>query len=141
MIDFLEIDRFVEPDTVIEVCMIHSLGYLNLWQARHLFRKLHVLMRSGAKLIIELPDVLKCAELIMRADRKLDEYLEGIRGIYAFSLEEVANRDHYKPYAFGWTAWHLQEELQNAGFADLKLLPPQTHGRPWRDIRVEAMKL
>ena len=34
-----------QPGTVVEVLSIHSLSYLNLWQARELFRTLHALMK------------------------------------------------------------------------------------------------
>ena len=69
-----------------------------------------------------------------------DDYLEGVRGIYAFDLGQIARRDSFATYAFGWSAWHLTEELQQAGFRDIEVGPPQTHGRPWRDIRLQASK-
>lgn len=138
--DFLEIDRFLAPDTVAEVCMIHSLSYLNLWQARDLFLQLHKLIINGGQLIIELPDIGKCAEKLLRSNGDLSDYLEGVRGFYAFDLGQIAKRIAYSPYAFGWSGWHLQQELEDAGFGNVRQLPPQTHGHPWRDVRVEALK-
>ena len=138
--DFSKIDDFIDSGSVAEVCMIHSLSYLNLWQARDLFRMLHRLMVNGGRLIIESPDIVKCAKHLIKKSECLTEYLEGVRGIYAFDFEQISQRALYTPYAFGWTGQHLQIELRQAGFAKIRIMPPRTHGHPWRDIRVEAVK-
>lgn len=139
--DFLQLQRIFAPESVAEVVMIHSLSYLNLWQARDLFRQLYQLLEPHGKLVIELPDCTKCARRILEAGQSDTDYLEAVRGFYAFDLEQINRREAYKPYAFGWSSWHLKKELEDAGFGDVTLLAPQTHGpRPWRDIRVEAKK-
>src|SRR5689334_23775261 len=87
--DFLEVDRLVPKSTVVEVCLIHSLSYLRLWEARELFGKLRRVMIGGAKIIIELPDIEKCAERILQSTGSTTEYLEGVRGVYAFDMTQV----------------------------------------------------
>jgi hypothetical protein len=138
--DFLEIDRHFGPGSVAEVSMIHSLSYLNLWQARDLFAKFHRIVVGGGRIIIELPDIGKCADRLLASAGAPGDYLEAVRGIYAFDLGQISRREAYTPYAFGWTGWHLKEELEDAGFTNVALRAPQTHGHPWRDVRVEATK-
>jgi hypothetical protein len=140
-LDFTRVGAVFAAGSVVEVAMMHSLSYLRLWQARDLFRVLHRLMAPGGRLAIELPDLAKCARRAMENEGRLDEYLEGVRGLYAFSIHESDQRHRYTPYAFGWTAWHLRHELEQAGFRDIRECPAQTHDLTGiRDIRVEAVK-
>ncbi len=142
-LDFRRLGRVIRPGVVSEIRSIHSLSYLNLWQARDLFRVFHRLMKAGGRLIIELPDLEKCARKLLEAGasgRFSPEYLEGVRGLYAFGHDHMAARRDYHPYAFGWSGWHLKQELEEAGFADVAILAPQTHGHPWRDLRIEAVR-
>ena len=68
-------------------------------------------------------------------------YLEAVRGLYAFDLDQLEARVSYTPYAFGWSSWHLVLELERAGNGGVRVLDPATHGpRPWRDTRIEAVK-
>ena len=138
--DFRRIDKVFAADSLSEVLMIHSLGYLNLWEARDLFRLLYRLFESRGKLIIELPDVINCARKILESAESEADYLEGIRGFYAFGMDQIETRDKYTPYAFGWSAWHLKKELEDAGFREVMHLQPETHERTWRDMRIEACK-
>jgi SAM-dependent methyltransferase len=125
-----------------EVAMIHSLSYLRLWEARDLFRDLSRLLAPGGRVVIELPDVAKCARALIDAGSAApDRYHEAIRGIYAFDDSWIAGRVAHDTYAFGWSAWHLKSELEQAGFHNVVELDPRTHEqRLWRDIRIEAVR-
>lgn len=140
-LDFAEVGAAFSNESVSEVLMIHSLSYLRLWQARDLFRVLRRLMQSGGRLIIELPDLAKCARMALDSEAQPESYLEAVRGLYAFDLDQIASRAMFTPYAFGWSAWHLKAELEQAGFRDVRVCDPQTHERRlWRDTRLEAIK-
>ncbi len=140
-LDFTRIADVYASGSVAEVALIHSLSYLSLWQARQLLATLHDLLEPGGRLIIELPDLAKCARVALDHEHDLAQYLEGVRGLYAFDPGQIERCEKYTPYAFGWTAWHLVEELRSAGFCEIRVLDPQTHGpRPWRDVRIEAVK-
>lgn len=138
--DFGELGAAFTKDSVSEILMLHSLSYLNLWQARELFLTTHELLTSGGKLIIELPDIENCARKLLESTKNLTEYLEGVRGVYAFDPSQITNKTPITPYAFGWSAWHLEQELLDAGFRATEVHPPEFHGQPWRDIRMEATK-
>ena len=140
-LDFTGLRAAFEDGSIAEVSMIHSLSYLRLWQARDLFRDLHALMEPGGRLILELPDLAKCASHALASSGRLDDYLEGVRGLYAFDLNEIAAKAMFTTYAFGWSSWHLKLELEEAGFRDVTVMDPQTHDRrTWRDTRIEATK-
>jgi hypothetical protein len=142
-LDFKQIGAAFSEGSVAEALMIHSISYLNLWEARELFRELHRLMEKGGLLIIESPDVSKCARKMLEAGTAKvfnPEYLEGVRGFYAFGLDHMSSKSSYTPYAFGWSDWHLRQELLEAGFRDVSITEPQTHEKGWRDLRVEARK-
>jgi hypothetical protein len=139
-LDFTEVGAVFSDASVSEVVMIHSLSYLRLWQARDLFKDLKRLMQPGGRLIIEFPDLAKCARMALDSDAQPERYLEAVRGLYAFDLDQIASRAMFTPYAFGWSAWHLKLELEQAGFRNVRVCDPQTHERRlWRDTRLEAI--
>lgn len=141
-LDFRKLGAVFAPGSIAEIRMIHSIGYLNLWQSRALFTEFFSMMQSSGVLILELPNLESCVERILQAGKQRvfsPEYLEGVRGLYAFGLDNLTEKRDYHPYAFGWSEWHLQSELEAAGFR-VRIAPPQTHGHPWRDFRVEAVK-
>lgn len=138
-INFLQIDRIFQPATVSEILMLHSLDYLNLWQARDLFAKAHRLLKPGGKLVIETVNLENAIQKILSSIDNFDEYLEGVRALHAFGVDQLQRKEVYTPNAFSWTRWHLTGELNNAGFGSVQILPAQTHV-PWRDMRIEAHK-
>lgn len=140
-LDFSQIGEVYLDGSVTEVLMIHSLSYLRLWQARKLLADVYRLLEQGGRLIIELPDLTKCARKVLESEGDLVAYLEAVRGLYAFSLEMIEQREQFIPYAFGWSGWHLKLELERTGFSQVQICDPQTHGqRLWRDTRIEAVK-
>ncbi len=138
--DFGRVGEAFARESVAEVLMVHSIAYLNLWQARDLFVALHGLIRPGGRLVIETPDIERCARKLLESADRWDDYIEGVRGVYAFDPSQVANKSSITPYAFGWSPWHLEKELRAAKFSDVHLVAPEFHGQPWRDLRVEAIK-
>ena len=138
-LDFLEFDRHFSPDTVREVTMIHSLNYLNLWQARDLFTKIFLLLEPGGQMIIETVNLENAIRKISRSIGRYEAYMEGVRGLHAFGMVHVDERRMYAPNAFSWTPWHLVQELREAGYRPIAVGKPETHAS-WRDMRVEACK-
>jgi hypothetical protein len=140
-LNFTRIEEHFNPGTVSEVVMIHSLSYLRLWQARDLFASICRLLKRSGQLVIELPDLGKCAQKVLAKQGDVGEYLEAVRGLYAFDLDQIKNKELFTPYAFGWSGWHLRLELERAGFTRTELQDPLTHGKRLdRDVRVIATK-
>jgi hypothetical protein len=138
---FNEIHTHLPHESVDEILMLHSISYLRLWEARLFLRNMLNILKKNGILIMEFPDILKCSKMMQNANENLDEYLEGVRGIYAFDLDQIRRMESFTPYAFGWSAWHMKQELLSAGFKDIAIENPETHGkRILRDTRIIAKK-
>ena len=110
-------------------------------RARDFFAEIFRILEPGGILIIELPEFAKCAQKALECEGNMAEYLEAVRGLYAFGVDQIDHREMFMPYAFGWSNWHLKQELEKAGFLQIKVCDAQTHGqRAWRDIRIESSK-
>ena len=141
IMDFREIKNIFKVNTVDEIAMMHSISYLRLWEAKDLFHEMYSLLKKGGKCILEFPDILKCATHILKHEKEIIEYLEGIRAIYAFDMQQIKRKEQFGTYAFGWSAWHIKHELHNVGFSDVRIMNPETHNKlAWRDTRIEATK-
>lgn len=96
-----------------------------MWQARDLFTELYRILELGGSIIFELPDLAKCAQKALACEGNLTEYLEAMRGLYAF----------------GWSSWHLKQESEKVGFRQVTVCDPKAHERCiWRDTRLVAVK-
>lgn len=139
--DFKYLNKLYINNSVSVIKIIHSISYLRLWETRDFFKMCFDLLKKDGCLILEFPDIVKCAKIIIENDG-LDtiQYIEGIRGFYAFDLDEIEKKKKYIPYAFGWSANHIEQELIKIGFSNIKISDGNEHYREWRDTRVEATK-
>ena len=127
---------------VNEVRMMHVISYMNFQQNLLVFKYIFRLLKKGGVLIIETPEynrlllLLLCGILFPRFKGF------GIRGMYAFDEVEMYEQNFYrKTYVYSYTTRELVNLLQKAGFVDIRIKSPQTHGnRIWRDVRIEATK-
>jgi predicted SAM-dependent methyltransferase len=136
-----DIGLFFSPASVREIRMYHSIGYLRLFEARRFFREAYRLLAQDGNLIVECPDAVKCARLLLESGTDESSYLEAVRAFYAFDMTQVERGVPYTSYVFCWSPWHLERELRAAGFRDVTFSDPETHGqRLWRDMRLVATK-
>jgi hypothetical protein len=143
--DIQHIDKFFKKNTISEILIIHAISYFRLFDARHLMLTCFNILESGGKLIIEFPDVIKCLKIIINNnnisnEKDLFQYIEGIRGFYAFDLKQIEQQVRFTPYAFGWSSNHIKYELMNLGFKSISAFDGIAHERPERDTRIEATK-
>jgi hypothetical protein len=138
--DFLSIKEHYDANSIEEIMLLHSISYLRLWEARIFFSDMYRLLKNEGKLILEFPDIIKCGR-ILGDTKSEEEYLECVRAIYAFDLDQIKRKEAFTTYAFGWSAWHISQELKKVGFSKIEILEPKSHGeRGWRDSRVVASK-
>ena len=139
--DFQGIYKLYQKNSVSEILMIHSISYLRLWEEIDFFKECHSLLNEGGELILEFPDIEKCSSSLIKSKNDYPNYIESIRGIYAFDMEQIQKKESFYTYRFGWSSWHIEKELKDIGFSVVKIEDPQTHGkRIWRDTRVIAVK-
>ncbi len=138
--DFINLKQHFNPGSVDIIYMIHSISYLNLWEANKFFRDAYDLLNIGGVLDLEFPDILKCSKIILESPDN-SNYIEAVRAIYAFDLDQIKNKEIYRPYAFGWSGLYMKNVLLEIGFSQIDILEPETHEmRNWRDTRIVAVK-
>ena len=138
--DFINLKNHFNPGTIDLIYMIHSISYLNLWEANIFFKDAYHLLNTGGVLELEFPDIQKCSKIIVESSDNAD-YIEAVRAIYAFDLEQIKNKEVYRPYAFGWSGLYMKNVLHEIGFSQIDILEPETYEkRIWRDTRIVAVK-
>ena len=138
--DFRNIYKLYPSNSVSEILLVHSISYLRLWEGLDFFKECFQLLKEGGSLILEFPDIEKCASLIIQSKNDYPNYIEAVRGIYAFDLAQIQRKESFYSYAFGWSSWHIQEELKKIGFKDIVCTEGLLHNHKWRDTHVEATK-
>jgi predicted SAM-dependent methyltransferase len=131
-------ERLVNPLPLAEGCAdeLHSYHFLEHvagYEAPALVREFHRLLKSGGRLVLELPNLeAACRNLLAGMDDQMSMW-----PIYG----DWNHRDPYMLHKHGYTPKTIKALLVECGFIKIELKPPQTHGgRANRDMRVEARK-
>jgi len=138
--DFRNINRLFLSNSVTEILLVHSISYLRLWEGLDFFKVSFELLKQGGCLILEFPDIEKCATSLVKSKNDYPNYIEAVRGIYAFDLNQIQKKESFHTYAFGWSAWHIKEELTKIGFKHVVCTDGILHDYRWRDTRIVATK-
>ena len=138
--DIQDIYKLYSKNSVSEIVSIHTISYLRLWEAIDFFKDCYNLLHEGGRLVLEFPDIDKCSGHLIKSRNDYTNYIEAVRGIYAFDLGQIQKRERFITYRFGWSAWHIEQELKNIGFKNVDCSDGLLHNHKWRDSRVEAKK-
>lgn len=123
----------VATGSVDEAQAIHVLEHLNRWEAPTALAEWFRVLKPGAMIGIELPELLRCCRAILKGAPRQ----EGIQGLFG----EWELRDEMMLHKHGWTEAELADELDKAGFTSIRFVRPRFHGkRSNRDMRAEAFK-
>lgn len=116
-----------------ELIAAHVIEHFFEWESPFVLLEWKRLLRSGGKLILELPNIEAAAKnLLAGMDPQMWRF-----PFYG----DGSHKDPYMIHRFGFTPKSIRQAVADAGFSDIQVLPPQTHGpRPNRDMRVEAIK-
>jgi hypothetical protein len=125
-----------------EIMVIHGFEHLYLWEVPQALAEWHRLLEPGGLLVLEMPDIKKCAlNLLKWIDTQDAKHLDSqaMHGLYG----DPTTMDPYMGHKWGWTPKTLRPVLSHAGFGKLKTAETQWHpiGRRHRDFRIEARKL
>lgn len=116
-----------------EVMAMHVIEHFFEWQSPFVLLEWKRLLKSGGKLILELPNIEAAAKNLLAG-------MEPQMWRFPF-YGDGSHKDPYMIHRFGFTPKSVRQFVENAGFQNVQILPPQTHGpRPNRDMRVEAIK-
>lgn len=131
-------DRLVNPIPLPDGCAdelhsYHVIEHVRAYEAPALVMEWRRLLKDGGLLILECPNVeAACRNLLAGMDDQMSWW-----PLYG-------DHTHINPWQlhkFGYTPKTIRALLSDAGFKDIQIKPPKTHGaRANRDMRVEARK-
>lgn len=130
----------LEDGCADEIMVIHGFEHFYKWDAAKALIEWRRLLRSGGRLILELPDIFKCCKNVVTGytinGRSPDEF--SMWGLYG----DPRSEDEFMGHHWGWTPHTLRKFLQEHGFRDIIDAATQWHptGRINRDMRIEATK-
>lgn len=143
-LDLLHIFEFAKDGTLLnplpladgcadEVVNFHFIEHIYYWEAIHMVKEFYRLLKPGGRVVIECPDIIKCARNLLKGQR--DQLC--MWGLYG----DWGHGNPYMMHKHGYSPETLSRLLKDAGFRKIEVRSPQTHGaRVTRDMRIEAIK-
>jgi beta-1,4-mannosyl-glycoprotein beta-1,4-N-acetylglucosaminyltransferase len=121
-------------NSVNEILNVHVIEHLSPHDVMPALAEWFRVLKPGGKLIIECPDIKKLCEGFINGDKGARYHM--LNCIYGTG---TLGEPSFTPHLYGWYDETLSDHLGWAGFADIKVLPPQFEH--WgHNIRVEAQK-
>lgn len=120
-----------DDESVDEIMAVHVFEHLYRWDAPAALTEWLRVLKSGARLILEMPDIVKCCKAVI--DGAPDRM--GMWGLYG----DPHYKEPYMVHRWGWSQTEIIAELKKAGFRKIKVCTPQFHKKD-RDMRLEARK-
>jgi predicted SAM-dependent methyltransferase len=134
------------PDAVkamrfTEILCVHMIEHIAPWRALELAKECYTILEPGGVFILEQPNILYCARVLLGYIESPPEEFEGqysMAGLYGDSTTE----NELMLHRWGYEPSTMMRMLHQSGFALNKIdfLPTQFHGSRERDFRVEATK-
>lgn len=131
------------PDNcATEIMAIHVFEHFYYWEVQDVIKEWHRLLCKEGRLILELPDMLKCCRNILEnygvEEGAKHPHQMGLWGLYG----DPQSRDPYMHHRWGWSPASLRALLRAHGFIDVKEEETQWHkvGKERRDMRITAVK-
>lgn len=118
--------------------LIHGIEHFYRWDAKALLLEVRQVLAPGGKLILEQPDIFKCAQVItgeVLIENEAQRWRLGEGGIFGDSRPHRPYMDH----KYGYTPQTLRKLLVECGFQDELIVEetPRYH-IPRRDFRLVA---
>ena len=122
-----------------EIMCIHGVEHFHPWEAEDLFKEWFRLLKPGGKLVVELPNIRKCCDNLIRnrpSPKHPDQFT--LWGLYGDPRE----KNPYMAHKWGWEPNTLTEVMTRHGFVSIIETETQWHatGKDFRDMRLEARK-
>lgn len=117
-----------------EVMALHLIEHFYLWETPALLAEWRRVLKPVGQLTLELPNLRAACENLLAnmTDQMCMWPLYG----------DPSHEDPYMCHRWGYTPQSIKALLADNGFTDIRILPPQTHGRRVnRDMRVEAKRV
>ena len=128
----------IDDGTVDEILGIHVFEHFHRWGCESVIQEWRRILKTDGRLILELPDLIKCCQNIIDGRHSKHPDQLGRWGLYG----DPRLKDKYMCHPWGWAPGELMNFLSNNGFRRCRHLPTVFHssGRLHRDMRIEAVK-
>ncbi|MFL5298129.1 MAG: class I SAM-dependent methyltransferase [Phenylobacterium sp.] len=129
-----------ETVAAIEAC--HLFEHLTFDEARAALKEWRRVLVPGGQLMLELPNLRRCLELLgQHLDQ--DGFDLALIGIFGWP-PAIRTEGVWQIHKWGWTPETLSQELLSSGFRNAEVVPIQQTWRPAaridRDMRIHATK-
>lgn len=117
-----------------ELHAIHIFEHFYYWETDGLIEEWKRLLKRGGLLVLELPDIIKCARNLIAGMEPRNSYW----GFYG----DPSHQDPFMCHRWGWTPDTLRGFLEVHGFVKIKEGEPEWHrkSKDVRDMRITACK-
>jgi hypothetical protein len=124
-----------------EILASHIIEHIPQHRTIETITKWFNLLKTGGKLVMELPDMEKlCAAYVEADDQKRYELSLWIFGAAVNYIDDdVLKNGTPSPHLWGFTPKQMVEILENVGFKSIEVLPQQGQ-HPGFNFRIEATK-
>lgn len=130
----------LKTGTVEEIMAIHLVEHVFRWETPLLLREWARLLKPGGRLVLEMPDLVKCCQNIISGRIEGGKHPDqlGLWGLFG----DDRTKDQFMAHRTAWTFTTLRPLVAEAGFKDITEHPTQFHpaGREFRDFRLEAVR-
>ena len=120
-----------EDNSVDEILAIHLFEHFSPYEAYKILAEWHRVLKTGGKLVLELPDIEELCKQFVTADKSKRYVL--INCIYGTMPTT--------PHLFGWYEEILMDHLRTIGFRVMKRAPVQFTYHMGYNMRIEAIKI
>lgn len=131
--------QFVDENIADEIHGYHIIEHFYKDEVEGVLKEWFRVLKPGGKIILEQPDVVKCAANflsgLLNGNKQL-EYNLGLLGFYG----DGTTQKPFMGHKCGWYFHSLKEALEEVGFINSICKPAQTHMKDIRDFRIEAEK-
>ncbi len=132
-------DKIPLPDeSCDEVLAVHVIEHVYEWEASDLLREWYRLLKPDGLLVLELPDIVKCARNIVDGVKGKHPDQLGLWGVFG----DNRLRDPWMMHKWGWSFATLAPRVRGVGFVNVVEKDTAFHaaGYKVRDFRLEARK-
>lgn len=130
----------LEDGSVDEIMAIHLWEHFYRWECDNVIAEWKRLLKPGATLVLELPNLVKCCENLIHGRMVGGKHADQLSywGLYG----DPRDGDQFMAHRWGWTPASLTSFLKEHGFIKIVEQPTQWHpaGRDHRDMRIVARR-
>lgn len=127
------------PGSVDRILMIHVLEHFVRWEALDMLAAFYELLRPGAQLIMEHPDLDNCIRFYLEEKGEIAPLGKRNLGFTQF-YDNQRDRLDYETHRYVWTKPEMRQVLEDIGFEVPVLDNKVQFHVPERDMRVIARK-